>query len=508
MDLFAGPGGLGEGFSSFTAGGAHPFRIGFSVEMEESAHRTLTLRAFVRRHLAETGRLPREYSRHHRNFGHSAPPDWQSLHPALWKEATAEARQLELGKEAHRPELDRAIRRLRREYDDTILIGGPPCQAYSLVGRARSRGKKGYVPEQDARHFLFREYLRVLEALRPAAFVMENVKGMLSSRVESRLVFEMLMEDLSSLSARRGHAYEIRAISASNGRMSLIEPKHATDFIVRAEEYGIPQRRHRLFIVGIRSDVAAHGSACSVALPPRLRREARDVLETLPRLRSGITRTRDSDERWRSAVLDAAGSIPGLIEDREIRTAVRREMATVKALISGRKSLPPRSSLELPDQYGCSRDPLDRWLENRELSGLAQHSTRGHMEADLHRYLFVSAFARATGRSPKAPEFPAELAPRHRNWKTGKFADRFRVQLAGEPSTTVTSHIAKDGNYFVHFDPAQCRSLTVREAARLQTFPDDYLFLGCRTEQFGQIGNAVPPFLARQIAQLLHASLS
>lgn len=130
------------------------------------------------------------------------------------------------------------------------------------------------------------------------------------------------------------------------------------------------------------------------------------------------------------------------------------------------------------------------------------------MRADLSRYAFAAAFAQVFERSPKANEFPELLAPKHNNWKTGKFADRFRVQIWGRPSTTVTSHISKDGHYFIHPDLSQCRSLTVREAARLQTFPDNYLFEGNRTQQFVQVGNAVPPLMAKQIAVGLAELLS
>lgn len=176
IDLFAGPGGLGEGFASLRVNSHHPFKVGISVDKEGSACRTLRLRAFLREYRrTHHGHLPEEFIAFH--AGEQPEPEWVKVDAKAWKLACEEARQLELGTDEAAQAIDRTIERLRSECDDTILIGGPPCQAYSLVGRARSRGKKDYVPEQDERHFLFREYIRVLDRLRPAVFVMENVKG-------------------------------------------------------------------------------------------------------------------------------------------------------------------------------------------------------------------------------------------------------------------------------------------------------------------------------------------
>jgi len=134
------------------------------------------------------------------------------------------------------------------------------------------------------------------------------------------------------------------------------------------------------------------------------------------------------------------------------------------------------------------------------------------MVEDLHRYLFCACFAKVFGRSPHLRDFPADLHPAHANVSVAlegqMFGDRFRVQLADKPSTTITSHVSKDGHYYIHYDPAQCRSLSVREAARLQTFPDSYFFEGSRTEQYHQIGNAVPPLLARDIASSIYQLMS
>jgi DNA (cytosine-5)-methyltransferase 1 len=498
VDLFAGPGGLGEGFASFIQDGHSPFRIGISVEKEASAHRTLTLRAFQREYQACHGKLPCQFIDFH--AGLVPEPDWSSVDTEAWRLATNEARALELGTEAAASAIDGAIAQMQGKHDDTIVIGGPPCQAYSLVGRARSRSKAGYIPEDDERHYLFREYIRVLDRLRPAAFVMENVKGMLSSTVESRLVFEMLMEDLSSLGTGHGHHYDLYAIRVKDGKASLQTPAQPSDFIVHAEEFGVPQRRHRVIIVGIRSDLSGMAAGAEIAVSGKAR-TVNDAIGTMPALRSGISRGRDDPAIWRQEVVDAAKLLAGIHKEKEHHRLHEAFSRFAKQLMDG--SPVHRSSTSMPEGYGSSNGELLRWLERPGIQAIAQHETRGHMASDLGRYLFAAVFGSVHGYSPKAADFPFALSPNHQNWHTGVFSDRFRVQVANEAATTVTSHISKDGHYFIHPDPIQCRSLTVREAARLQTFPDDYLFLGNRTQQYVQVGNAVPPLLAKQIASLI-----
>jgi DNA (cytosine-5)-methyltransferase 1 len=147
------------------------------------------------------------------------------------------------------------------------------------------------------------------------------------------------------------------------------------------------------------------------------------------------------------------------------------------------------------------------WFLDRRIGGALQHAARSHMPSDIQRYFYAACYAKLHGHSPKLAEFPRRLWPAHRNAKAaanGKmFSDRFRVQAKGRPATTVVSHMSKDGHYYIHYDPVQCRSLTVREAARLQTFPDNYFFEGARTDQYRQVGNAVPPLLARQLATIV-----
>lgn len=494
VDLFAGPGGLAEGFSSLRGtDGSRVFDIALSVEKEPSAFSTLRLRAFVRQFKTP----PDAYYRY--IAGTITRNDLICQHPAEWAAAEQETAMLELGTEEAQTALDPRLEKIRREASHgTVVIGGPPCQAYSLVGRARNRGIEGYDPADDQRHFLYREYIRILRLLEPVAFVMENVKGILSSKVGGEGIFDRVLCDLRSAGGS-SDSYTLLPLvpSSDKGRHS--------GHIIRSEDFGIPQTRHRVILLGIRKDVMTKISLVRTLQSFSSQSTVASVLDGMPPLRSGLSKAEDTDENWHSAVIDAFEKAAAACRSDGTR---QKEVADRLALYAQKL----RDCAEIPARKSgmvtSVRDNrLGAWLSDARLTVLPNHETRGHMEGDLARYAFAAVFCEIFDRSPKAEEFPRKLAPAHNNWDSGKFVDRFRVQGWKAPSTTVTSHISKDGHYFIHPDPMQCRSLTVREAARLQTFPDNYFFEGNRTQQFVQVGNAVPPLLARQIAELLASLL-
>ncbi|MEO7924715.1 MAG: DNA cytosine methyltransferase [Chitinophagaceae bacterium] len=507
IDLFAGPGGLGEGFTSVVdKKNNRVFRIALSIERDEFAHRTLTLRSFLRQFPHK--KFPKEYYQ----FVRDEIKDVQELYKLYPKEAANakhEVWKISLGSPNDHKEIDRRITAGLKGEINFVLIGGPPCQAYSLVGRARRQEGNG-LNKEDERVYLYREYYRILGVHKPPVFIMENVKGLLSSKIDNKSVFRQLIQDLQNPvesyrklegkdDIKSKTKYRIFSLVKKPIEYDLIDGSpiyDAKDFVIQAEKYGIPQTRHRVILLGIRNDIDV---TPEMLIPGSKLIPVEDVISGLPSLRSGLSKTKDGKQEWKQAMEGIVNTI--------LKNQIDKDVWEKMLQVVNNLSIPRKDRGDSFIEWQNKVDYQPSWYLDNKLKGACNHETRSHIVQDLYRYLFVSCFAKVKGRSPKLSDFPKLLLPKHENVNKGieenKFADRFRTQLYGQPSKTVTSHISKDGHYFIHPDSAQCRSMTVREAARIQTFPDNYYFCGPRTEQFHQVGNAVPPLLAQQIASIV-----
>ena len=497
VDLFAGPGGLGEGFSSLRVDGAYPFKIAVSVEKDKFAQSTLKLRAYSRL-LRRHGRPLDTLYAYYKGLTDSpvTPTDED-----LWNEAGSEALLLELGEPKDNTLLYERIAQLISNDEHWVLIGGPPCQAFSVVGRVRS----GANNENDPRHYLYQEYLNVIRQFRPSIFVMENVRGLLSCQLDKKHIIHRILEDLScpgeSGRGAGNYSYTIHSLAADTCYQPGMDASglDLKKFVVQCENYGVPQARHRVILVGVREDITFPLPKLQPSQPVTVW----DAIGDMPALRSGLSRQADSVDVWKNIVVEACKNLSQHAS--EAKSIFLAQLLHLTAEEVDQRDL-SRGGQWIPGYYGSlpvHGTALHEWLRDTELGGWLNHETRAHMASDLRRYAYVAAYARTEGKNPLAAkdfDFPG-LPPEHANWDSGHFDDRFKAQLEARPSTTITSHLAKDGHSFIHPDPTQCRSLTVREAARLQTFPDNYFFEGPRTAQYVQVGNAVPPLLARQIAQ-------
>lgn len=507
IDIFAGPGGLGEGFCSLMRKDAQrAFKIVLSIEKDQYAHETLTLRSFFRQF--KPGGAPKEYYEHLK--GRLSRQELYNKYPAEAKVAAEEAWLAALGSVTNK-EVDSRIQKALEGKKEWLLIGGPPCQAYSVVGRSR-RQEKVLDAGTDERVGLYKHYLRILAIHSPSVFVMENVKGLLSAETKESPLFTKILEDLSDPAAayisdfgKNGTSlncpgYKIYSLTvpAANVDRDGNPVFRQKDFVIHAEKYGIPQTRHRVILLGIRRDI----DAVPGTLAPTNEVDIYKVLADLPRLRSGISRQKDDGAQWKQAVEDISkrGVLGGI--DKKVKDKIGEQLDKIRMPSHG------TGAEYIPHENKMTAYRGD-WFHDAKLGGVCNHKSRKHMDADLRRYFFASCYGIVNRVSPKLADFPSALLPQHNNVEEGieekKFADRFRVQLANRPSKTITSHISKDGHYYIHYDPTQCRSFTVREAARIQTFPDNYFFCGPQTAQFSQVGNAVPPLLANKIAELVIA---
>lgn len=404
IDIFAGAGGLSEGFQR---NGYIPVA---HVEMKKEACLTLKTRECFY-YLKKHGRIE-DYKNYLRR--EITRDELYAMVPETVLNSVINEIMSEEGMPALFDRIDQLMEVQGIENID-VLVGGPPCQAYSLVGRARSKTNM----VGDPRNYLYMLYCEVLEKYRPKIFVFENVPGLLTANGGS------YFDDMRERFRKAGYFLEYR--------------------ILNSKEYGVLQNRRRVIVIGWR--------------------EGTDF--TYPEL----------DKKEQKYLVDDLFSDLPYIEPGESRNV-----------------------------YKCkSTEYLRESGIRTEDDILTLHQARPNLERDRKIYRQVIEAWNNGQKRLKYTELPEELCT-HNN-RTA-FLDRFKVVAKDMPyAQTMVAHISKDGHYFIHPDIKQARSISVREAARIQSFPDNYFFEGGRTASFLQIGNAVPPLMASAIAKKLKEQL-
>jgi DNA (cytosine-5)-methyltransferase 1 len=404
IDLFAGAGGLSEGF----------IRAGFNpiahVEMNSEASDTLRTRIGFH-HFLQKGNLNNYYDYLKQEISRNE----------LWNFIPQELLESVINEEITDKSIESIFAKIDLQLDSKkvdLIIGGPPCQAYSLVGRSRDPNRmKG-----DKRNFLFRYYAQFLIRYKPKYFVFENVLGLLTAG-NAKYLNEML--ELFS------------------------EIGYSADFqVLNSEEYGVLQRRRRVIIIGRKGKAKF----------------------TFPKLET-----------------------------------VENSWQTKKDLFFDLPALFPGQEMQVAKYTKKINEYLQKTETRNGIDYTTQHITRNHNDRDLEIYaLAINKWIDEKQRL-KYNDIPKHLQT-HKN--TIAFLDRYKVVDPTGHSHTVVAHISKDGHYYIYPDKNQVRSISVREAARIQSFPDDYFFEGGRTAAFKQIGNAVPPLMAAALANTINQLLN
>jgi DNA (cytosine-5)-methyltransferase 1 len=390
IDLFAGCGGLSEGFYK------QGFKALTHVEIDHSACETLKSRM--------------------KYYG--------------YKDAEDSVLELDITSKNVIPKISEVIG--NKSVD--LIIGGPPCQSFSTLGRA----KDGDGMVNDPRNYLFESYVKVLDKFKPKVFVFENVTGLLSARINGDLIVTKILKEL-------GRNYKVVSNPSS--------------MVLNSADYGVPQIRKRVIIIGVRKDINTSPEHIYKGIKKTHYDPSENELSNLKRY---VT------------VKDAIGELP------KIKPG------------EGEKSV----FFNPKDHNDFLKDirPDKKYL-------LLDHISRTHNELDIQRYVAMSKnkwdFSELLKNSPELSHPKARV-----------FNNSYVVQHWDKPSKTIIAHLYKDGNQFIHPDYKQGRTLTPREAARLQSFPDNFVFEGSKTQQFKQIGNAVPPLFAEAIAKSIKQILN
>lgn len=396
LDLFAGCGGLAEGFESEGS-----YRLLGAVEWEKAPRDTLARRLAERWDVADAEDRVLRFDMQDADRLFSGWTDDPKYGTGLG--------------------LDRLIG------DQTldVVIGGPPCQAYSVAGRIRD--EKGM--REDYRNYLFESYLNVIRRYKPKAFVFENVPGLLSAKPDGTPIVDRIRK-----------AFE---------DAGWVIPADLRKAQVDMADYGLPQKRKRIILLGLSKEQFGERA------PAMIRRFYEELLPA--------SKTRPK------TVLEAIGDLPKLLP---------------LGADAGSKRSHGRSTYEK-----CPSDHLPRFHNERDIAVfnmLADDIVSGRNEYASSESL-KRLYTKLTGRESNI--------------------HKYHVLRADQPSNLIPAHLFKDGLRHIHPDPVQARTITVREAARLQGFPDDFEFCGSQGDKYKMIGNAVPPYFSNIVAKALHKLL-
>lgn len=397
IDLFAGAGGLSEGFRR------NNFDIVAHVEMDKDASYTLKTREAY------------YYCKNNKKLGlYKKYINGEISREKFYEHIPNEILEKVINEEISErtiPSIFEKIDTMLNGEDVLGIIGGPPCQAYSVAGRSRMKEKIN----NDPRNYLYLHYLQFIQKYRPCFFVFENVQGILSAKNGE------IMKDIKK-------------------RMNDLN--YDIDFkILDSHDFGVVQHRKRIIIIGYR-------------------RELHLQYPHFEKINNNYT------------IKELFEDLPALHDGEENNNYTRKTNKCLKELK----------------------------IRDRSWNILTYNQTRVLNQNDKEIYKLC-----IEKKGLKYDELPNNLI-KHNNKES--FLDRFKVVEYDKPSHTMVAHISKDGHHYIHPDIKQCRSITVREAARIQSFPDDYFFESSRTSAFKQIGNAVPVYMAEKIAQKIEESLN
>lgn len=411
LDLFSGAGGLSEGFFR------EKFSFSCHIEKDPNASNTLETRAYFYE-LKEIGKEKIYFDYFTGKIDRSQFLN-DSIETLGYKVNGIIGKEINGDSEEELKKLIKKRNKINEIKKIDVIIGGPPCQAYSIIGRSRDPNKM----RDDPRNYLYLHYLEFLKKFKPEIFVFENVPGIQTAGNGSYL------NQFKKNAEKIGYFVDC-------------------DHVLNAADYLVLQNRKRIFIMGWKKQ---NRLSYPEFIPIEHNYQVNDLLTDLPVLEPG--EGTDSPQPYRS--------IPS---DYLLKTGIR--------------------------QYNDI---------------LINHIARTNNSRDREIYR-IAIKASNKGRRIKYHEFPENLKT-HK--KQHIFKDRFKVISGSEKCChSIMAHISKDGHYFIHPDLNQARSITVREAARIQSFPDNYFFEGARTQKFIQIGNAVPPLMstniAKKVSEMLH----